>query len=120
MPFDPSYISTANPLPVNVVLGGSGGGGAASQGTAAMKTPVAGSASSGIILAANVDRIVGFIHNFSTVILYLRDDGLTVSAANWTHMLNPGEQIAISWTKQAISGIWESATGFAQVSETTA
>lgn len=84
------------------------------------RTSVAGSASSGTILASNASRLGAAIYNDSTAILYLDESGGTATTANYTVQLaaNDYYEVPAGFTG-LITGIWASATGAAKVKEFT-
>jgi hypothetical protein len=85
-----------------------------------VRTSVAGSASSGTILAANGNRRGATIYNDSTAALYLAFGGVGMSSSNFTVKIASSGyyEVPFSYTG-VISGVWESATGSARVTEVT-
>lgn len=83
------------------------------------KSNVSGSASSVTILAANSSRKKYSVVNDSTVNLYLDQTGGTASTASYSALLPPKAQIIVDGKVEggAITGIWDSATGAARVTE---
>lgn len=86
----------------------------------ATRSNVAGSASDGTILAANIGRKGATIHNDSTAILYLLLATGTSSATNFTVQMPAGAYYELPFRYTGvIKGIWASATGNARVTEFT-
>lgn len=84
------------------------------------KTNVAGSATSVTILASNTSRKGAAVFNDSTVNLYLDLTGGTASTTSYTVKVAPGQYFELNATPvytAAITGIWDSATGNARVTE---
>lgn len=84
-------------------------------------TSVASGTSSVALLAANTNRRGGSIQNTSTAILYVRMDGGTATATTGHSVqmaANTYFEIPYGYTG-AISGIWASANGQANVTEYT-
>lgn len=86
--------------------------------TAGTQSTVAGSASSGTILASNAARLGATVYNDSTAILYLSNSATTASTTVYSIQLSPGSyyEVPFGYTGQ-LTGIWASATGNARVSE---
>lgn len=85
----------------------------------ATKTNVASSATSVTILASSTSRLGATIYNDSTATLYL-NLGSTASATDFTVKLNQDDyyEAPFGYTN-IIYGIWDSATGYARVTEFT-
>ena len=82
-------------------------------------TRVAASASVVTLLAANTNRRRVIIYNDSTGVLLVKL-GSAASATSFTHRLNAGDEYEspTDWVYTGIvTGIWDSATGAAQVTE---
>jgi hypothetical protein len=78
------------------------------------------SATSVSILAANADRIGAAVFNDSTATLYLRLSDSAASTTAFTQKMAPYStyEVLANYTG-AITGIWDSATGAARVTEIT-
>ena len=120
--FDPGSGSFAKIID-GVLQTGTSGGNATTVEPVAVTTPtlsnVASSASNTTLLAANVARIGAVIFNDSTAVLRAKF-GATASATSFTYKLNPGDTLTIDSSilyQGIIDGIWESANGFARVTE---
>lgn len=87
------------------------------RGSSSTLSSVSGSASSVTILAANTARIRASVANNSTAILYIAE-GATTSATAYTYKLNTDDILIVDDYTGILSGIWASATGNAQVTET--
>lgn len=83
-------------------------------------TSVAGSALSVTLLAANTNREGASIFNDSSVFLYVKL-GATASLVDFTVKVPPASlyELPIPVYTGVIDGIWDSATGFARITETT-
>jgi hypothetical protein len=82
------------------------------------QTSVAGSGSSGTLLAANTSRKSASIYNDSTAILYVKF-GATASTSSYKVQLGPNEYFEFPQPCYTgiVDGIWASATGNARISE---
>lgn len=83
------------------------------------KSNVSGSASSVSLLSANSARKKFSVVNNSSVNLYVDRSGGTSSNSSFTDLLLPNAEIIVDLKVEsgAITGIWDSATGNAQVTE---
>ena len=122
--FDPATGSSASIIG-GVLQTGTTGGNATTVApvsiTTATLSNVASSATSVTVLAANAARLGAVIFNDSTAVLRLKF-GATASATSFTQKLNPGDTYTIDSLqlyKGVLDGIWESANGFARVTELT-
>ena len=79
-------------------------------------TRVAASASSTTLLAANSSRLFFFVVNDSTASLKIKY-GATASSTSFTLILPAGQWMSDTLYKGQIDGIWDSATGAAQLTE---
>lgn len=89
-------------------------------GTTATVSQVASSASTGQLSAAATARRFWSVHNASTAVLRIKF-GTTASATSYTVKLDPDayyEMPANLYTGR-VDGIWESANGYAYVTEVT-
>lgn len=86
--------------------------------TTGTQTSVAGSGSSGTLLAANTSRKSASIYNDSTAILYVKF-GETASTSSYKVQLGPNEYFEFPQPCYTgiVDGIWASATGNARISE---
>lgn len=95
----------------------------ASDGIEAVAVPsnVAASASSVTLLAGNGLRKGYKVYNDSSANLRVDESGGTASTTNFTYLLGPNEfyETTELFPVGAITGIWESATGSARVTEMT-
>lgn len=93
----------------------------AAASSAAAKTTVASSITSGPLLAANAARQGAVFTNRSSAILYLLLGAGTASATNYTVTLNGGDSFILKRGDYTgvVNGVWGSATGDVQVTETT-
>lgn len=94
-------------------------GGTSSTITTATLSNVSASASSVTVLAANTSRKRAVIHNDSTAKVRLKF-GSTASASSFTYALNAYETYETPTSglyTGIITGIWDSATGTARVTE---
>lgn len=80
---------------------------------------VAGSATSVALLASNTSRLGATIYNDSSAILYV-NFGATASTTAFTVKIQPDKDYVIPFGYTgAINGIWDSATGYARLTEIT-
>jgi hypothetical protein len=88
--------------------------------TTAAVTNVASSTTSGTLLATNVDRHSFYVHNDSNAVLFVKF-GTGASATSYTVELIAGafERFEYPSYTGAVSGIWETANGFARLTEVT-
>ena len=117
-----SYTNIDKPVTLVEMVrdNGDGTGGIGTSATATM-TSVASSASSVTILAANANRKGASIVNASTAILYLKLGGGTATATT-AHSVQMATltyyEVPFGFTG-AITGIWASANGSANITEFT-
>lgn len=91
------------------------------SGATATLSNVAGTASNVTVLASNTSRRAVVIVNDSTAALRLKF-GSAASATSFTYLLQPGDTLELTSTIYTgiITGLWDSATGSARVTELTA
>lgn len=78
---------------------------------------VASSISAVVLREKNLSRKELKIVNNSTAILYVAESS-GASLSNWTWKLEPNEMLIIDKYNGIVTGIWDAANGFAQVTET--
>tara|TARA_R110001606_G_scaffold156172_3_gene298926 strand:- start:2440 stop:2823 length:384 start_codon:yes stop_codon:yes gene_type:complete len=87
-------------------------------GSTPVHSSVASSTSSVTLVADSPNRLTVEITNDSTSILYIKKEA-TVSSAAYTYKLFPNDLLIIDDYTGVVSGIWVTAVGTAQITETT-
>lgn len=81
------------------------------QGSSAVRTSVADTASDTVLLAANALRIVARVTNTSSARLYLALGSDAATTSNYTAWLNQGDMFEEPYYTGVIRGIWASDPG---------